>query len=121
MNRGKKWLCNGTRLLTLAVCVLTLCVSISRGQVRPPGGVGGNIGGPGPGGIGGKIGGIAGGPGIGGGNIGGPGMGGGIGGAGFGGGGREEKIGCAAYATMSSRAAPPSLSTLPPARIARRA
>lgn len=41
MNRGKKWFLNGIRILTLSVCVLAVFVSITRGQVRPPGGIGG--------------------------------------------------------------------------------
>jgi hypothetical protein len=62
MKRGKKWLGNGIRLLTMAICALTLCVSMSRAQVRPGGGVGGRpgggIGGVPPGGVGGGIGGV---------------------------------------------------------------
>src|ERR1017187_423022 len=50
MKRGTRLLGNGVRVLTLMVCVLTLGVSISRAQVRPPGGIGG---GPPPGGKGG--------------------------------------------------------------------
>jgi hypothetical protein len=58
MNRGKQWLGNGVRLLTLVACALTLGVSVSRAQiVGPGGGIGGGPRGP----IGGGIGGMGGG------------------------------------------------------------
>ncbi len=43
MKHGKRWFLNGIRILTLSVCVLAVFVSITRAQVRPPGGVGGGV------------------------------------------------------------------------------